>query len=89
MIERYGLAQYDKISIGEIPIEEAKAFFDLKELGIDRIPQESSTIYTVGNFKTVEEAKVMQATLIRKGQQDAIVVVNLGGNIISVEEYKK
>ena len=57
------------VKIGEygsdIPIEEAKAFFDLKELGIDRIPQESSTIYTVGNFKTFEEAETMKRTLIR------------------------
>jgi hypothetical protein len=85
--------EFYTVKIGEyendIPIDEAKAFFDIKELGIDRILQEATAIYTVGNFETIEEAKAMQKKLIAKGQLDAIVVVNQGGKILSVKEFNK
>ena len=81
------------VKIGEyetnLPVDEAKTFFDFKDMGIERIESNGKIVYTVGNYDTEEEAANAKTKVVNKGKKDAIVVVNQNGNILSVKEYKQ
>lgn len=58
--------------------------------GLDQYKDETGvTIYTVGNYKSYDEAKSTKSTLISEGIADAFVVAYNNGKKISVEEAIK
>jgi len=81
------------VKIGEyeasLPIDEASVFFSIKDLGIERHEKEETIIYTVGDYTNYEDAEEIRKTVSSKGISEAQVIVLMGDQLISLEEYQK
>ena len=67
----------------EVPLETANKFLTLAAKGVKNLKNDLGlTIYTVGNFKTREEAVTFKNQLIEKGFKDAFVVAFQNGAVV-------
>ncbi len=83
-----------KVQIGafydEVPLDMANKFLKIAHKGILNYKDNSGmTIYTVGNFKTYDEANALKAEVAAEELTDAFVVAYRDGQKISIEEAKQ
>ena len=83
-----------KVQIGafneEVPLETANKFLKISKKGIKNYKDEKgTTIYTVGNYATYEEADRSRQEVASEGLPDAFIVAYSDGKKISVEEAQK
>jgi N-acetylmuramoyl-L-alanine amidase len=84
-----------KVQIGafkdEVPIDIANKFIRIQKQGIKNYLDESSglTVYTVGRFRTYEEAQKTRDGVMEQGMADAFVIAFKDGIKIPVEDAKK
>ncbi len=83
-----------KVQIGafkdEVPLEIANKFLKISKKGIKNYKDDNGlTIYSVGSYKTYEEATASKAEVIEAGITDAFVVSYNNGKKISLEEAKE
>ena len=83
-----------KVQIGafkdEVPLDIANKFLKVASKGIKNYKDENGlTIYTVGSYKTYEEAAKMKSELADSELNDAFIVAYKDGKKISVEEAKE
>jgi len=80
-----------KVQIGafksEVPVVIANKFLTIAKKGITNYKDESGlTIYTVGEFKTYDEASLVKADVVKSGILDAFIVAYKEGTKISLNE---
>ncbi len=83
-----------KVQIGafkdEVPLDIANKFLKVASKGIKNHKDENGlTIYTVGSYKTYEEASKMKNELLEAELTDAFIVAYKDGKKIPVEEAKQ
>ncbi len=83
-----------KVQIGafkdEVPIDIANKFLQIADKGIKNYSDEKGlTVYTVGNFKSYEEANKTKTDVIAEGIIDAFVVAYSDGKKITLDEAKQ
>ena len=80
-----------KVQIGafksEVPVVIANKFLTIAKKGITNYKDESGlTIYTVGEFKTYDEASLVKSDVVKSGILDAFIVAYKEGTKISLNE---
>jgi hypothetical protein len=83
-----------KVQIGafnqEVPLDIANKFLKIAKKGIKNYKDESGlTIYTVGKYKTYEEADKSRQEVAAEGLPDAFIVAYSDGKKIPVDEAQK
>lgn len=82
-----------KVQLGafrnQVPVEVMNKYLSIAEKGISNQKNGDLTIYTVGNFKSLQEAESVKADVVAKGITDAFIAVFNNGSKISIEEAKR
>ena len=82
-----------KVQIGafsnEVPLQVANKFLSIASEGIKNYKDEKGlTIYTIGSFKTYDEAAASKVKVAGAGIPDAFIVAYNNGKKISLDEAK-
>jgi hypothetical protein len=84
-----------KVQVGafkeQVPVELADVFIKIAHKDLNHYTDERGIkIYTLGNFKTYEEAAALKAELAKNyGMKDAFIVAFKNGKKVPVSEVKK
>ena len=82
-----------KVQLGafrnQVPVEAMNKYLSIAEKGISNQKNGDLTIYTVGNFKSLQEAESVKADVVAKGITDAFIAVFNNGSKITIEEAKR
>jgi cell division septation protein DedD len=82
-----------KVQLGafrnQVPVEVMNKYLSIAEKGISNQKNGYLTIYTVGNFKSLQEAESVKADVVAKGITDAFIAVFNNGSKITIEEAKR
>ncbi|MEO6904676.1 MAG: hypothetical protein ABI315_16225 [Bacteroidia bacterium] len=83
-----------KVQIGvfkdQVPLDIANKFLKINKKGVSNYVDENGLIiYTVGNYKTLEEAEKERLEIIKQDISDPFIIADNNGKRISVDEAKK